>query len=215
MYCRALILAAAAALLAVSAVPADDEKPAPEKPKAGLKDGADLPGPFRPYNVNGRYEKKFHCLTNEHGLNPGVLIFAQNVNTEDKTGDNANLPNLLRELDKYIVDRPKTRLNAFAVYLFNDMPDVVTNDDVREVHAAQLAKLKGDEPALQQVVLGLDSAPALQKAGYTISPEDQVIVVLYDQLKVAKVYTFKQAMKKMDVDAIMKEVKEHLAPFKK
>src|SRR5690348_6265701 len=104
MYSRAVILCAGLALLAVSAVPADD-KPAPDKPdkpKATLKEGADLPGPFHPYNVaNGKYENKFHSLTNEHTLNPGVLIFVQNVPTTDEKAQGA-LVSLLRELDKYI-----------------------------------------------------------------------------------------------------------------
>ncbi len=207
MYSRAVILCAAAALLALSAVRADD-KPAADKPKASLKEGSDLPGPFRPYNVNGKYEKKFHCPTNEHGLNPGVLIFAQNVNTES----GGKLKDLLKELDKYIVDRPKTRLNAFAVFVYNDMPDVVKDDDVREVHAAQLTRLKGSEPALQQVVLCLDSAPDLLKCGYSLD-DQQIIVVLYDQLKVKKVYTGKDDS--LDVAGIMKYVREDLAPFKK
>jgi hypothetical protein len=215
MYSRVVTLCAATALLAVSAALAADDKPAapkpaPEKPSGGLQEGADLPGPFRPYILNGKYERKFHCLTNEHGLNPGVLIIAQNANTDDPQ----QLANLIRGLDKYIVEKPKTRLNASAVFLFNDMADVVKDDDVREVHASQVAKLKGGEPALQQVVLGLDSIAALQKAGYAISPEDQVVVVLFDELKVRKPYRFKEPLKAADVEAIMKEV-EKLAPAKK
>lgn len=212
MYSRAVTLCAAAALLAVTPVPADD-KPAPEKPKAGLKKGADLPGPFHPFNVaNGKYENNFHCLTNEHGLNPAVMIFAQNVKTDD---EKELLPKLLRELDAYVVDKPKTRLKAFAVFLFSDLTDVVKDDDVRVTRAEELGKLKSAEPPLQQVVLCLDSAAALQKAGYDIDPKAQVIVVLYDKLKVTNVYTFTEKMTDDDVKKIMTEVKENLAPFKK
>jgi hypothetical protein len=211
MYSRVLTLAAA--LLAVSAVAADD-KPAPDKPKPGLKDGADLPGLFHPYNVNGKYEKKFHCLINEHGLNPTVMVFAQNY-----TAGAANdpLPQLLRKLDAYIVERPKTRLNAFAVFLYNDMADVVTADDVREAHADALGRIKSQEPALRQVVLALEGSTGLQKAGYTLSPEDQVVVVLYDRLKVKHLYAFTAAkpLTAADVDGIMKEVTENFAPYKK
>jgi len=231
MYSRAAILCAA--LLAVSAVLAADDKPAPdkpapekpvpdkpapEKPKAVLKEGADLPGSFRPYNVaNGKYEKKFHSVTNEHGLNPGVLIFAQNPKIDDQ---DQRLPQLLRELDKYIVDRPKTRLRAFAVFLYNDLADVVKDDDVRESHLDALGKLKSDEKQpLHEVVLCLDSAPALQKAGYEIDPQLQVVVVLYDKLKVTKIYRYSEEAKseeaKRDVEAIMTEVRTNLAPFKK
>jgi hypothetical protein len=218
MYSRAVTLCAAAALLAVSSVPADDkpaDKPAPEKPKATLKEGADLPGPFHPYNVaNGKYEKKFHSLTNEHGLNPGVLVFVQGVapNTESE-----QLVKLLRDLDGYIVDKPKTRLKAFAVFLFGDMPDVVKNDDQREAHAQELLKLKSaEQQPLQQVVLALDSAASLQKAGYDMPPTEQVKVVLYDKLKVGgkKIYKYEKATD-LDVKAIMDDVKTNLAPYKK
>jgi hypothetical protein len=215
MYSRAVTLCAAAALLAVSPVRAADEKPAAgkpaEKPKAALKEGADLPGPFHPFNVvNGKYVNKFHSLTNEFGLNPTVMVFAQNVDTTQK----GSLSKLLQELDQYIVERPKTRLNAFAVFLFNDLPDVVKDDDVRTAHADELVKLKGAEPALQQVVLGLDSVAGLKAAGYELDPNQPVTVVLYDKLKVTKIYP-KKGEKDIDVAAIMKEVKENLAPFKK
>jgi hypothetical protein len=212
MYSRAVILCGAAALLAVSAAPADD-KPTSDKPKAGLKEGADLPGPFHPYNVaNGKYENKFHSLTNEQGLNPGVLIFVQNVVPDDKSP----LVQLLHDLDKYITDKPKTRLKAFAVFLFNDMADVVKDDDVREGHIQELLKLRGSAPTpLQQMVLALDSAGSLQKNGYDIPPTTQVTVVLYNELKVNKIYTFDKAMTEADAKKIMDEVTTKLAPYKK
>ena len=214
MYSRAVILCAGAALLAVSAVPADD-KPAPDKPdkpKATLKEGANLPGPLHPYNVaNGKYENKFHSLVNEHGLNPGVLIFVQNVTP---TGDSP-LVKLLRDLDGYIVDRPKTRLNAYAVFLYSDLPDVVKDDDVREGHIQELQKLKGGESPLHQVVVALDSAAALQKAGYEMEPKDQVRVVLFDELKVSKIYDRPKGVTDADVKTIMNEVQTKLAPYKK
>jgi hypothetical protein len=221
MYSRAAILCAA--LLAVSTVLAADEKPAPdkpapekptpEKPKATLKEGADLPGSFRPYIVaNGKYEKKFHSLITENGLNPGVLIFAQNLKLDKQ---DSPLPMLLRELDKYIVDKPKTRLKGFAIFLDNDLADVVKDDDVRESHIDALQKLKSDEKQpLHEVVLALDSAPALQKAGYEIDPQWQVVVVLYDKLKVTKIYRSSEEGK-LDVKGIMDEVKTNLAPYKK
>jgi hypothetical protein len=210
MSSRIALLCAAAALLVVPAVPAQ-EKPTPEKPKGGLKVDGDLPGPFHPYNVaNGRYEKKFHSLTNEFGLNPTVMIFAQNVKLEA----NDPLRKLFVDLDQYIVERPKTRLNAFAVFLYNDLADAVKDDDVREARADEVLKVKTQEPALQKVVLGLDGTSNLQKAGYTLDPQQQVVVVLYDKLKVTKKYEYTDA-KMVDVAAIMKEVKENLAPFKK
>jgi hypothetical protein len=210
MYSRAVTLCAAAALLAVSAAPADD-KPAPEKPRAVLRAGADLPAPFHSFNVaNGKYENKFHSLTNEHGLNPGVLIFAQNVDT----GNAKELHDLLKQLDDYAVDRPKTRLKSFAVFLYNDLSDVLKDDDVRDGYAEKLRTFKTGESPLQQVVLALDSAAALQKRGYDIKPNERIKVVLYDNLKVNKIYDVTDD-KPLDVKAIMTEVKEKLAPYKK
>ncbi len=216
MYSRVVTLCAAAALLAVSLAAGDDkpapEKPAPDKPadkpKGALKEGADLPGPFRPFNVvNGKYVNKFHNIVNEHGLNPTVLVFAQNVDTT-KEGP---LPKLLHELDQYIVDYPKTRLNAFAVFLYEGLDDVVKDDDVRTARADQLIKLKSAEPALRQVVLCLDSVAALKSAGYEL-PTEPLTVVLYDQLKVKKIYHPKDDAA---VAEIMKYVKDDFAPFKK
>jgi hypothetical protein len=219
MYSRAVILCAAAALLAVSAAPADDKPAAdkPDKPKAALKKGADLPGPFHPYNVaNGKYENKFHSLTNEHGLNPGVLVFVQNVPT---TEEKSPLVTLLHELDKYITERPETRLKAFAVFLFPDMPDVVKDDDIREAHVQELQKLKSATPPLQQVVLALDSPDSLQKAGYEMPTTEQVRVVLYNELKVNEVYHFgkgenQKELTDADVKKIVDDVKTKLAPYK-
>ncbi len=213
MYSRAVTLCAAAALLAVSFVPAADDKPSADKPadkpRGAIKEGADLPGPFRPFNVvNGKYANKFHSITNEHGLNPTLMIFAQNVDITKK----GPLPKLLQELDQYIVERPKTRLNAFAVFLFNDLDDVVKKDDERLAHADELIKLKSAEPPLQQVVLCLDSPAALKSAGYELT--EPITVVLYDKLNVKKKLEFKE-MKDADVAAIMKYVKETFAPFKK
>ena len=210
MYSRSLILCAAA-LLTVSTAFGDD-KPASEKPKTGLKPGNDLPGPFRPYNVTGKFEKKFHCLSDEHGLNPNVMVIVQNVSVGE---DNFKpVLSLLQQLDQYIVDKPKSRLNAFAVFLFNDLTDVVKEDEMRAKYVDVVTKINGTDKPLKQVVLSLDSVGALKSAGYDINPEWHVAVVLYDKLQVTNVYTAVDPSK-LDGAAIMKEVKENLAPFKK
>jgi hypothetical protein len=211
MYLRAAILCSAAAFLAVTVAPADD-KPATEKPKAGLTKGAELPGPFRPFNVaNGKFENKFHCPTTEHGLNPGVLIIAQNVDT----GSAKVLRDLLRQLDEYAVEKPKTRLRSFAVFVYNDLADAVKDDDVREGYAEKLRAFKSAEPPLQSVVLCLDSAAALQKSGFDVQPNEKIKVVLFDNLKVTNVYNLTEDLADDKVKEIVTEVKTKLAPFKK
>ena len=114
----------------------------------------------------------------------------------------------------HITERPQTRLKAFAVFLFPDMADVVKDDDIREAHIQELQKLKSAEPALQQVVLAMDGPAALQKAGYEMPPTEQVRVVLYDELKVSKIYNYEK-LTDANVKEIVDEVKTKLAPFKK
>ena len=191
-----------AALCLTSALTADD--------KPGLKDGADLPGPFRPFHVaNGKYEGRFHCPLCEHGLNPGVLVFVKNV---DPANDARRKPlqALLKGLDTYIADNPKARLRATAVFLFDGLKDVVAEDDERAARAAELRKNKGD---LTQVVLTLDSLPGLQKSNYDLDPTADVVVVLYDKLKTHKV--FRSVSSEKESEAVLAEVKERLAPVKK
>src|SRR5438128_1806253 len=65
----------------------------PSATPQGVRDKPDLPGPFLPYNVTGKFGRttktendkqidvpgNFHCLITEHGLDPGVLIFVRGV----------------------------------------------------------------------------------------------------------------------------------------
>lgn len=175
---------------------------------AGLTPGSDLPGPFRPFNVaNGKYENQFFCTVCEHGLNPGVLIFVQNVAS---VGQDAPLAKLLRNLDKYALNNPKTRLRSFAVFLYTDLSDVVTENDARESHVAELRTLQKTAD-LRQLVLALDGTANLQKSGYDIDPKSEVVVVLYDQLKVQKVFTYQAGkLTAADVDTILLEEARYL-----
>jgi hypothetical protein len=190
------------ALLAVHAAVADE--------KTGLKEGSDLPGPFRPFNVaNGRYPGKFHCLVCEHGLNPGVLIFAQDFKVAGK--DDA-LSRLLKDLDDYMTNNRKTRLRVFSIFLYPDLPDVVTEDDARVARAGDLRSLQKDAD-LRQVVLALDGTSNLQKCGYEIDPRAGVSVVLYDRMKVQKLYSFPPGkLTAEDVKSVLAEVTGKLAP---
>jgi hypothetical protein len=208
MYSRAATLCAAAALLAVAAAPAADDKPA-------LKPGAELPGPIHPFNAaNGKFVGKFHCTVCEHGLDPEVLIFAHNPEFTAKAWE-PFIKDLLKGIDDYAATYPRTRLHASLVGYYDDMKDVVTDNAGRIAHADDLDKLKNSVP-LQKVVLALDSLPALQKADYPLGPEAKVVVVLYDKLKVQNVYSFtKGPPDEKEAQSIVKEVREKLAPRKK
>lgn len=191
-------------LLLATPVPAAETKPV-------LKAGADLPGPFRPYNVvNGKFEGKFHCLVCEHALKPGVLLFVKDPRLTNAADP---LPALLEQLDKYITANPKSRLGAFAVFTYPDVPDAVTSDDAREARAQSLRPLK---PRLQQVVLAIDSQQSLAKAGYDLDPQAAATVILYDKMKILNVYILKSDDEiKEKLGAILTEVQQKLAPMVK
>src|SRR5262245_11428543 len=132
---RKSVLPLLIALLVTAVSLADDEK------KVGLNRGDDLPGPFRPYNVTGKFgertvkeiggkeravEGQYHCLVCERGLGPGVMIFARNA---DLGNPPEPLLKLLKELHTIVPKDRRTRLGAFAVFLSDELPDVVGHDD--------------------------------------------------------------------------------------
>ncbi len=199
MRCCLLIAFAVFALLNASA-----ESPcqAPGQ-KAGLKVGNDLPGPFHAYNINGkRFKGRFHCLVCEHGLNPAVMVIVRGT---DQSADHP-LRKLLPELDKYVQKYQKDRLAAFAVFLDEGLPDVVTNDEVRDGLAKKL-----DEafPALKEVVLSLAGKDDLEK--YQLDDTAEVTVVLYNRYKILAVHTFKKdKLSDGDVKSLLEEVVQKL-----
>ncbi len=209
MHPRAVTLCAVAALLAAAVLRADDKPAAPPDAKPGLKEGADLPGPFRPFNVaNGKNEGKFHCPLCEHGLDPGVLVFVKNADFNSAPRWKP-VQSLLKQLDTYVGDNPKARLMAAAVFHDDALPDVFAEDDARAARADEIRRQKGD---LTRVLLTLDGLPSLQKGNYDLDPTADVIVVLYDKMKIRKVF---KGLAEKDVAAVMAEVKAKPAPAKK
>ncbi|MGH7173335.1 MAG: hypothetical protein ACRELG_23885, partial [Gemmataceae bacterium] len=180
--------------LAMSAAaddPVADKKPPAKKDKAPLTVGENLPGPFHPYNVTGPHKEHFHCLISEHGLEPMVVIFYKNVDFSDP------LPKLLKRLDTAIDKNPNTRLGAFAVFLPDDLPDVVgsteknqdansKNDDTRLELAKKIDAADSDNK-LKHVVLCLDNKSDVAK--YELGDENLITVVLYAKLKIVAAYT--------------------------
>lgn len=177
--------------------------------KAVLKEGADLPGPLRPYNaVNGKHEGQYHCPICDHGLNPGVLVFVKNMdfNNENRWKP---LQALLKQLDTFIAETPRARLKAMAIFHDEAIKDVVTEDDARRARADELRRQKGD---LAHVVLALDSLPNLQKANWDLPPTADIVIVFHNQLKIEKIFT---ALTEADVAKVMAEIRGKLAPAKK
>jgi hypothetical protein len=147
-------------------------------PKEGLKAGMELPGEFQPYNINGKFRGRFHCLVCERGLNPTAMIFVRG--TDDLQGITA----LLQGLNEAVKTKKnqRARLAAFAVFMDEQLPDVVANDDKREDVAKKLDDMAAK---LDRVVVGIESKANLDK--YHLKPDPEVVIVLYDNLKVVDV----------------------------
>jgi hypothetical protein len=191
--------------------PAKEEAPkdAPAKKQTvptGLRIGENLPGPFHPYNVTGPYKRHFHCLISDHGLDPLVMVFHKNLEFSDP------LAKLLEDLDKAIEKNPNARLAAFAVFLADDLPEVVGANDKDDDARDLLAKKLEDEAVkrkLQHVVLCLDTKADLEK--YELDDRNLVTVVLVRKYKVEAIFALpKDQLNDATVEKILAAVKEKL-----
>jgi hypothetical protein len=205
--CRLLI----GVLLLVPAVVLAADPPADGKSdaKSVLKPGADLPGVFLPYNVTGPYKGRFHSLISDYGPEPVVVIFARDLEASPAVKD------LLQQLDQRIEKNPVSRLHAFAVFVSDDLPDVLTNDDKRE----ELAKKLEDQAVglgLKNVVVSLDSPKDVEK--YALG-DARTTVLLYNKFRVVTAHTLPPGAEqaeaaKAEVGKIMAEVGEKLKAAK-
>jgi len=183
---RLLPLTAALCLLAAFATA---QQPAPKDGpgKAATRDvgkgagpqapGQNLPGPFHPFNVTGPYANHFHCPVSDHNLDPGVLIFTNDLTVTPP------LRKLLSGLDGAIDKNPAVRLAAAATFLSDDLPNVVEDDDKREELKAKVQEI-ANSLALKHVVLGLDSRPDVAK--YLREENVALTVVLYKKFQVVR-----------------------------
>ncbi len=202
-----LSLPVLAVVLAAPAVSQDAKQPPAEKKKHGLVVGEDLPGPFHPYNVNGPRAGRFHCLVTQTSLDPMVSVIVRDLDFTD------GLKALEKELDNRIVKNPNVRLSSFTVFLSEDMPDVVKNDDKREELAAKLENF-AKAMDFKQVVLCLDSKPDL--AAYALDDNAWATVVLVKNYKVVSVHTLKKdALTPAKAAQIIGEVAEKLGATRK
>jgi hypothetical protein len=185
----------------------------PEKTKdapSGLKPGSDLPASIYPYNVTGpeKSKGKFHNLVAEYGLEPTVMIVAQGLDY-----GTTPLIDLLKSLDTAIEKNPNVRLHAFAVFLTDELPNVVTDDDKREDLAPRVEDM-AKKAMLKHVVLALDSKADLEK--FDLSKTSAVTVILYNKLKVVSVHVLpKDKLTEPAVKEIMGEVAAKLGASRK
>ena len=184
----------------VSQAPKDDK----EK-KSGLQVGKDLPGPFQPYNVTGDRAGRYHCLVTQTSLDPLVMIFVRDLDYTD------SLKALEDALDNRIAKNPNVRLNSFTVFLSDELPNVVTDDDKRDKMADELRTKAKD---LKHVVFCLDSKSDLEQ--YQLDDNVWATVVLVKGYKVVSVHKLtKDKLNAAKVDEIMGEVSEQLGAKRK
>jgi hypothetical protein len=219
LVCSLAFLAAMALSAAADDPPAKKEDKSSKKDDTPLKAGNNLPGPFHPYNVTGPHKQRFHCPISDHGLRPMVLIFYKNVDFSEP------LPKLLKRLDTAIDKNAETRLGAYAVFVPDDMPDVLgssndkdqdansKNDDARLEWEKKIEQ-SGADMKLQHVVLCLDTKADVKK--YELSDENLITVVLCSKLKIASVYALpKSDFTDAAIDKIMADVADKLGAKRK
>jgi hypothetical protein len=197
---RLLTLFAAVCLFPVGARAAD----APAV-KSGLEAGKELPGAFHPYNVTGKEAGNYHCVICPQGLDPLVLVFVRNSELKDE-----KLLKLLEELNKAVGKESKIRLAAAAVFLFDDLKDVVKNDDLRKGYVEKLSAFKTDK--INEVTLCLDSADGPKD--YLLNPDAKVTILVCSKLRVVANFAYADEAA-INTEAVLAAVKEKLGSAKK
>jgi len=178
--------------------------------KSGPDVGKDLPGPFHPFNVTGKEAGNFHCVVCTNGLDPVVLVFVRNSEFS------AELKTFLGKLNDAVGADAKARINAAAIFLFDDLKNVVTDDNSRKKHAEQVEALSAAPAKLEHVVLALDSADGPKD--YGISPDAKVTVLIASRLQVVAkfVYTDETSIDAAAAASIVAAIKEKIGtPAKK
>lgn len=197
----------------------DPERKAPEKGKkqeveprpagkSSLKVGGDLPGPLHPFNATGDRKGKFHCPISQRGLNPMVLVIFRDLDIGDGFKD------LLRQLDSAIDKNPGIHLSAMAIYVPDDLQDLIEEDDKREATVVKLEDLAKLEPPLKHVVLALDAKTGVER--FLPDDESAVTVFLQRKLRIEGLYTLsKEKMTAEAVKQIMADVAAKLGAVRK
>ena len=180
-----------------------------------------LPGPFHPFNINGKNKGQFHCVVTKHGLNPMVLIFVRGSDPEKPLVD------LLKKVDEAVNKHDKRFLGGCAVFLNSDilndeqrkstdtqLEDLLKDDDRREELSKKLFDALDTKEGIHRVILCLYSESGPK--GYDIGKDAEVTVLLYRRYKILDQYSFaKGKMTDKDVDTIMQAIVGKLLPANK
>jgi hypothetical protein len=143
---------------------------AAEPLKSGPQVGKEIESIFEPLNVTGPFAGNPHCLVCENGANPVAMVFAREPSPL--------LAKLLAKLDAATVEHKKHEMGSFAVFLSE-----------KEGLAEQL-KETAKKHALKEIVLAID--PPAGPAGFNVSAEGEVTVVLYNRYEVKANHAFRK-----------------------
>jgi hypothetical protein len=186
---RRALLAGVAGLAIVIGSPAQDKL---ENMEAGFRAYIVAEPRFPADDVRNR-TGKMQDLVTDHGLNPVVAVFARNI-----PADAANpLSELVKTQDALAEEYKSSRLGTFLVFL--SLKDEFRKDETRDARIKEITQwVSGVMP--KRTTIGLaeatevpDNQPLVpaQVTKMGIGPEDDIVIVFYDQYRVIKRWKFK------------------------
>lgn len=140
--------------------------------RSGPQPKEDIPGAFRPLNINGKYANEPHCLVCENGLHPVVMIFAHDLSDP--------LVNLIAKVETEAVKHRKQSLGAFVVFL--------KDGEAFRKDLEQVAKTR----QLRHTILSIEDPAVL--SDFKLAKNADVTVVLYTESVVRVNYAFQRGM---------------------
>lgn len=198
--------------------------------RSGPQPGSLLPGSFAPFNVNGEFKGRPHCLVNGFGFRPVVLVFASEPAEEHKAALTSILEKTQGLVDKY----SKEDLKAFVVFLSLDAKNALfdpknadafklTGDLAREAEARAALLKRLEDWAGKTKDLVVTMVPPPEPKAYNLNDKAAVTVLLYHRYKVLDNFAFSEkdltpeALGPMfeKLESSMAEVKKSLAKKKK
>ncbi len=141
---------------------------AADKVRSGPQVDEELPGPFHPLNLTGKFAGQKSCLYCANGVNPVAAIFARKL---DKS-----VAKLIKQIDAATAANAKHDMGSYVVFL--------SNDDKLPARAKELAKKHN----IQHTVLSVEGPAGPE--GYKIARKADVTVVLYEDVTVRANHTF-------------------------
>jgi hypothetical protein len=194
----------------------------------GTEPGNVLPGPFSAYVVFGGTKPepkeavkettqteerqnqgdltrifKHHDLVTRYGLDPTVAVFTRDA----APGDDSALGKLIKQLDDNVQKYQSRRLHAFAVFL--RLKDDFLKDDDRIPQTRSIEQFAA-KSAIKLTPLALDLAESDRTKKWNIGADDQVVVIVYQNLKVTAkfIFTTEKPLDDAGIQAIMAEVQK-------